>query len=36
VGGDQEAMVRVGHMLLAGYGIRQDKAEAAKWLRAAW
>jgi TPR repeat protein len=34
--GDQEAMVRVGHMLLSGYGIKQDKAEAAKWLRHAW
>ncbi len=34
--GDQDAMVRVGHMLLSGYGIKQDKQEAAKWLRQAW
>lgn len=36
MGGDAEAMVRVGHMLLAGYGIRTDSSEAAKWLRQAW
>jgi hypothetical protein len=34
--GDTEAAVRVGHMLLAGYGVKQDKAEAARWLRHAW
>ncbi|GBF94688.1 hypothetical protein Rsub_07424 [Raphidocelis subcapitata] len=36
VEGDSEAMVRVGHMLLSGYGVRQDRGEAARWLRAAW
>lgn len=34
--GDQEAMVRAGHMLLAGYGVRQDAPEAALWLQEAW
>ncbi|MEW5300042.1 MAG: hypothetical protein WDW38_002868 [Sanguina aurantia] len=34
--GDQEAMVRAGHMLLAGYGVRQDTPEAALWLQEAW
>lgn len=29
-------MVRVGHMLLSGYGVKQDKHEAARWLRQAW
>lgn len=36
VGGDEGAMERVGHMLLAGYGAKQDPHEAAKWLREAW
>ena len=34
--GDDEAMVRVGHMLVTGYGAKQDSKEAAKWLREAW
>jgi hypothetical protein len=34
--GEREAMVRVGHMLLSGYGVKQDPAEAARWMRAAW
>ena len=34
--GQAEAMVRVGHMLLSGYGVKQDPTEAAKWLRQAW
>lgn len=34
--GEQESMVKVGHMLMSGYGVRQDKGEAARWLRQAW
>jgi TPR repeat protein len=34
--GDHTAMVRVSHMLLAGYGTRQDEAAAAEWMRKAW
>jgi TPR repeat protein len=34
--GSAEAMVQVGHMLMSGYGIRQDPSEAARWLRQAW
>lgn len=34
--GDEAAMLRVGHMLAAGYGVKQDAAEAAKWMREAW
>lgn len=34
--GDPDAMVRVGHMLVSGYGVRQDDQEAAKWMRHAW
>ena len=29
-------MMRVGHMLVTGYGAKQDSKEAAKWLREAW
>lgn len=36
MGGDAEAMVRVGHMLIAGYGVREDSSQAASWLRQAW
>lgn len=34
--GDHAAMVRVSHMLLVGYGTRQDEAAAANWTRKAW
>jgi TPR repeat protein len=34
--GDHAAMVRVSHMLLVGYGTRQDEAAAATWMRKAW
>lgn len=34
--GDAEAMVRVSHMLMAGYGTKQDHAAAAAWMRQAW
>jgi TPR repeat protein len=34
--GDAEAMVRVSHMLLSGYGTQQDHTAAARWMRQAW
>jgi TPR repeat protein len=34
--GDAEAMVRVSHMLMAGYGTQQDHTAAARWMRQAW
>jgi TPR repeat protein len=34
--GDHAAMVRVSHMLLVGYGTRQDEGAAANWMRKAW
>lgn len=34
--GDFDAMVRVSHMLMAGYGTQQDHAAAAAWMRQAW
>lgn len=34
--GDESAMVRVGHMLLMGYGVKQDPEEAGRWLQKAW
>lgn len=34
--GDRDAYVKVGHMLLAGYGVHQDAKEAAAWLRKVW
>eukprot|EP00775_Hariotina_reticulata_P012195 gene12195-12332_t len=34
--GDFDAMVRVSHMLMAGYGTKQDHAAAAAWMRQAW
>lgn len=33
---DAEAMVRLSHMLMAGYGTQQDHAAAAAWMRQAW
>lgn len=34
--GDAVAMQRVGQMLAAGYGMKQDAAQAAAWLSEAW
>jgi hypothetical protein len=34
--GDEDAMLRVSHMLLAGYGTRRDLPAAADWMRQAW
>jgi hypothetical protein len=34
--GDGEAMQRVGQMMAAGYGLKQDAEGAAAWLNQAW